>query len=167
MRNARLPLIAAAAIAVVALFLLLRPDDPEPAADAVSTATAATTTRAQTTTAATTTRAQTTTPAATTTAVTTRPRARRGPSAARVTVVVRDGRVQGGIRRASVRRNRDVVLVVRSDVADEVHLHGYDLSRDIAPGRPVRILFRAAITGRFEIELERRGLPIGELEVRP
>lgn len=33
MRNTRLPLIAAAAIAVVALFLLLRPDDPEPAAE--------------------------------------------------------------------------------------------------------------------------------------
>ena len=166
MRNTRLPLIAAAAIAVVALFLLLRPDHPEPAADAVPTATVATTaatttTQQQTTTAAATTRAQTTT------AVTTRPRPRRGPSAARVTVVVLGGRVQGGIRRASVRRNRDVVLVVRSDVADEVHLHGYDLSREVAPGRPVRLPFRATITGRFEVELEERGLPIAQLEVRP
>ncbi len=157
MRNARLPLIAAATIAAVALFLLLRPDDEEPAADAIPTTTAAATTQAQTK------PGPATTP--TTTAVTTRPRPRL--RAATVTVVVRGGRVEGGIRRASVRRNRQVILVVRSDATDEVHLHGYDLRRPITPGRPVRLPFRATITGRFEVELEERGLPIAQLEVRP
>lgn len=47
-----------------------------------------------------------------------------------------------------------VVLQVNSDVADEVHVHGYDKSADVAPGKPVTIEFDATIPGRFEAELE-------------
>ena len=60
-----------------------------------------------------------------------------------------------------------VVFVVTSDVADEVHVHGYDLSRDVGAGRPARIAFRATIPGRFEVELEDRRVPIAELTVTP
>jgi hypothetical protein len=56
---------------------------------------------------------------------------------------------------------------VRSDVADHVHLHGYDLMRDVAPGAPAQLVFTADIPGRFEIELEDRHLQLAELEVRP
>jgi hypothetical protein len=52
-------------------------------------------------------------------------------------------------------------------VSDHVHLHGYDIVRDVAPGRPAVIRFRATTAGRFEVELEDRGLQIAELEVRP
>ena len=61
----------------------------------------------------------------------------------------------------------DVVVTVTSDVADEVHLHGYDLSADVAPGAPATIRFEANAPGRFEIELENAGVQIAELEVRP
>ena len=64
-------------------------------------------------------------------------------------------------------RGREVVIVVNSDVADQVHLHGYDLTADVAPGAPGTIRFTADAPGRFEIELEDRGLQIAELEVRP
>ena len=37
------------------------------------------------------------------------------------------------------RRTGRVVLVVRADVADHVHLHGYDVMRDVAPGKPGRL----------------------------
>jgi hypothetical protein len=60
-----------------------------------------------------------------------------------------------------------VVVVVRSDVEDEVHVHGYDLLREVGPGRAARIAFRASTVGRFEIELEDRHLLLAELEVRP
>ena len=66
-----------------------------------------------------------------------------------------------------MKKNKRIILVVRSALADEVHLHGYDLTADVAAGGTVRIRFKATIVGRFEIELEDRGLPIGELEVRP
>jgi hypothetical protein len=56
---------------------------------------------------------------------------------------------------------------VRADVSDHVHLHGYDIMRDVSPGRPARLRFRATIPGRFEVELEDRRLQIAQLEVRP
>jgi hypothetical protein len=58
------------------------------------------------------------------------------------------------------------VLAVTSDVADEVHLHGYDISRDVQAGGTVRIAFRATLPGRFEVELEGRGIQIGDLTVQ-
>ena len=60
-----------------------------------------------------------------------------------------------------------MTLRVRSNVADHVHVHGYDLMRDVAPGKPAELTFRATIPGRFEVELEERGLQIAELTVRP
>ena len=60
-----------------------------------------------------------------------------------------------------------MLLVVRLDVADEVHLHGHDLSRPVAAGGSARIAFRATLPGRFEVELEERGAQIAELTVRP
>jgi FtsP/CotA-like multicopper oxidase with cupredoxin domain len=56
---------------------------------------------------------------------------------------------------------------VRSDVADEVHVHGYDLMKDVEPGETVGFSFPAEITGIFEIELERAGKQIAQLRVDP
>ena len=69
--------------------------------------------------------------------------------------------------RATVEQGEKVAIVVGSDVADHVHLHGYDKFADVAPGKPARLVFVASIPGRFEVELEDRGLQIADLEVRP
>ncbi len=74
---------------------------------------------------------------------------------------------RAGSPRDSVAHGRDVVITVTSDVADEVHVHGYDLMADVAPGAPATIRFTADAPGRFEIELENTGVQIAELEVRP
>lgn len=84
-----------------------------------------------------------------------------------VRVVVVNGVPSGGIVRETVAKGDRVALVVTSDVADEVHVHGYDVSRDIAAGGTVRIRFKATLPGRFEVELEERGVPIAELTVSP
>jgi hypothetical protein len=89
------------------------------------------------------------------------------PPVTRINIIVRGGEVLGGIRRVRVDKGRRVVLLVRSDVADHVHLHGYDRFRDVAPGAPARLRFRANLTGRFEVELEDRSFQIAEIEVRP
>jgi heme/copper-type cytochrome/quinol oxidase subunit 2 len=34
----------------------------------------------------------------------------------------------------------------------QVHIHGFDLQRELAPGKPVTLSFEADLTGRFEIE---------------
>lgn len=82
-------------------------------------------------------------------------------------IVVQGARAEGGIGRVTVKQGTRVRLVVSSDAADEVHLHGYDLTTGVAPGRQGRIAFVAKVPGRFEIELEEAGTQIGELEVRP
>jgi len=56
---------------------------------------------------------------------------------------------------------------VRADTTDEVHVHGYDLMKDIEPGRTVAFSFKADITGIFEIELEDAQEQIGQLRVDP
>jgi hypothetical protein len=143
--------LAGAAI-LVALFVVLRPsDDDDEEASPPPPPTTATTTRTRATTTA-------------TRATTTKPRPP-GPTAIRI--VVRGGRVVGGLRRARLERGERAVLVVRADVSDHVHLHGYDIMRDVSPGRPARLPFRATIPGRFEVELEDRKLQIAQLEVRP
>lgn len=73
----------------------------------------------------------------------------------------------GGIRRARVEQGERVRLIVRADLSDEVHLHGYDISRRIRPGAPTLIVFRATDVGQFEVELEERHIQLAEIEVRP
>ena len=69
-------------------------------------------------------------------------------------------------RRGRSAEGRDhVVLAVTSDVADEIHLHGYDKKTDVAAGGTARLPFVATIPGRFEVELESRGVQIADLTV--
>ena len=84
-----------------------------------------------------------------------------------VHIVFKNGKVVGGLQKATFNNGDHVVLVVSSDIADEVHLHGYDKHADVAPGKPVRLAFVASLPGRFEAELESRGIQIADLEVRP
>jgi hypothetical protein len=60
-----------------------------------------------------------------------------------------------------------VRLRIRSDVAEHVHVHGYDLLVDVVPGRTARMQFEADITGIFEIEFENSHEQIAELRVNP
>ena len=81
--------------------------------------------------------------------------------------MVVNGAPKGGIVREKVEKGDRVVLIVRSDVADEVHLHGYDIMRDVAPAGRLGSPFKATIPGRFEVELEDRGVPIADITVNP
>jgi hypothetical protein len=55
----------------------------------------------------------------------------------------------------------------RADEAEEIHVHGYDLSKDVPPGETVTMSFKATIEGIFEIEFEHSGTQIAELKVEP
>ena len=113
----------------------------------------------------------TTTTSAATTSTTTGPATTAKPTTTAdptpvIEVRVAGGKVQGGVRRERVQSGDTVVLRVVADVADEVHLHGYDRTANVAPGKPAQIRFTADITGVFEVELEQRKQPLLMLEVR-
>lgn len=57
-----------------------------------------------------------------------------------------------GVRSLRVEQGERVRLVVTSDAADSIHIHGYDIERELTPGRQLRVTFRATIEGVFEIE---------------
>ena len=60
-----------------------------------------------------------------------------------------------------------VTFRVVSDVPEEVHVHGYDIAKDLEPGKVVTVSFKGDITGIFEIEYEHAGEQIGQLRVDP
>lgn len=67
--------------------------------------------------------------------------------------------------RAQVALGAEVRLTVTSDVASEVHVHGYDETADVAPGSPAVIEFTADIPGIFEVELHAGNTVLVELQV--
>jgi hypothetical protein len=142
----RVLIVAGAVVVAAGLFLVLRPDDDG------GSAAGTTTTGTMETTAPT---------------VTVPPPPPAPPPPARVRIVVRDGQPTGGVRTVTVSKGRRVVLIVTSDVSDHVHLHGYDVMRDVAPGRPARIAFRATIVGTVEAELEDRRVPLARIVTQP
>ena len=83
------------------------------------------------------------------------------------TIVVRGGKPVGGVKDLSFDAGDRVRFAVESDVADEIHVHGYDISKDVEAGGTVSFDFPASIEGVFEAELEERKQPIAELTVNP
>jgi len=83
------------------------------------------------------------------------------------TIVIRDGKPVGGIAELSYSEGDRIRFKVASDVSDEVHVHGYDLMKDVEAGGSVSFDFPATIEGVFEAELENRGEQILELRVNP
>ncbi len=146
MQNRSLGLVVAvvAVVAAVALFVVLRDEDE---GDTETTQTTAQTT--------TTTDEQTTTEERTTTT--------EKPEVA--TIVVKDGQPVGGVQELSFAQGEDIRVVVESDIDEEVHLHGYDVSKDVKAGGKVEFEVPATIPGVFELELEESVVPIAEISV--
>lgn len=77
-----------------------------------------------------------------------------------------DGEVITERDRYEVAKGDTVVLLVDSDVVEEVHVHGYDLHLAVGPDLTARLAFEASVSGVFEIEFEESGRFLAELLVR-
>jgi hypothetical protein len=144
-RQQRIALVVAAVVVAVVAFLVLRPSDDDSDNSASTTTTPAETT-----------------PGSTSPTPSAKPR----PRSVRARIYA--GKPAGGIQRLTVKKGDAVVVNVTSpNTSDEVHVHGYDLHGDLAPGEPVKISFKAKIEGIFEIELEGTKTQIAELKVEP
>ena len=67
----------------------------------------------------------------------------------------------------TVTEGDQVVLRLSTDSPLEVHVHGYDLEREVEPDEPARLSFEADLTGRFEIEAHETERELGTLVVEP
>jgi hypothetical protein len=74
--------------------------------------------------------------------------------------------VETASRRVRIDLGQKVRVQVEADRAEEVHVHGYDLKGDVAPGKPAVIDFTANVPGVFEVELEESSLKLFELQVQ-
>lgn len=92
-----------------------------------------------------------------------------GSTADSATVIeasVAGGKVTAAEDRFEVAKGTDVLIRVTADAEEPVHLHGYDIEADAAPGKPAEISFTADIPGVFEVELEDSGTLLFEIEVK-
>ena len=62
---------------------------------------------------------------------------------------MRGGKPVGGIKKLDYNKGDQVQFIVTSDVADEIHVHGYDLKKDVPAGGSVRFSFPAEHRGRL------------------
>jgi hypothetical protein len=83
------------------------------------------------------------------------------------TIVVRNGKPVGGVEEITVEAGERVRFRVRSNTTDEVHVHGYDIEREVGPGASAEFDFPATIEGLFEAELHGSGEQIAELRIEP
>ena len=83
------------------------------------------------------------------------------------TITIERGKPVGGIAQLTYNKGEEVRFKVDSDVSDEVHMHGYDIMKDVKAGGSVSFDFPATIEGVFEAELEGRKEQILELTVNP
>ncbi len=83
------------------------------------------------------------------------------------TIVVKNGEPVGGIQKLEYSAGEQIEFTVESDVASEVHVHGYDLMKDVTAGGSVSFSFPAEIEGIFEVELEQLKEQIAEIQVNP
>jgi hypothetical protein len=83
------------------------------------------------------------------------------------TIVIKNGKPVGGVRDLTYNKGEQIRFKVDSDVSDEVHVHGYDIMKDVEAGGSVSFDFPATIEGVFEAELEDREEQIVELTVNP
>ncbi len=82
-----------------------------------------------------------------------------------ITLDAVDGVPVGGVRRVEVDLGSVVALMVTSDAAEEVHVHGYDILRAVSAGNPAHFAFTAEIPGVFEVEFEGSGRLLLLLEI--
>jgi hypothetical protein len=147
-RGARLAAFGAAIVILIVAFILLRPSakDEETTADSpTTTATAAAT--------------DTATPAAGDTATpapSPKPTVDPGP--------VLTGKT---VRKLRYDKGDTVRFQVKAPEDEEVHIHGYDIKKDVKADQVAKISFKATIDGIFEIEFEGSATQIAELRVDP
>ena len=83
-----------------------------------------------------------------------------------ITITAVNGRPVGGIQRPTVKKGETVRMVVKTNVGTQVHLHGYNIEKNIKKGVPTVIQFVAKVQGRFALELHPMDAQLAQLTVK-
>lgn len=83
-----------------------------------------------------------------------------------VDLTVSGGEVSGDTGRVEVPAGTRVRLSITSDVADEVHVHGFELTSSVSPGQATQVEFVADRAGVYEVELHEAGTVLTRLQVQ-
>jgi len=143
-RNTRIALLAAAAVvAVVAIIIIGSGGDDNNDS----------TTAAQTTPAATVTGTGTLTTSA--------------PKPPIQVITIKNGKAVGGVQTVSVKKGDRARFKVVSDADHEIHLHGFDIAKDVKAGGSVTYNVKTDAPGIYEFEIEDTGTKIGQVKVEP
>jgi hypothetical protein len=90
------------------------------------------------------------------------------PAVTRVAVKAKGGQPVGGTKTISIKAGQPLKITVVSDTADEAHLHGYDIEKELEPNQPALFnLKKTNLQGVFELELHHSGAVLAKLEVNP
>ena len=89
-------------------------------------------------------------------------------------ITFRNGAPVGGVREIEVAKGDPVRLDVTPDVPAEVHVHGYEVAREVEADQTAKLEFPATAEGVFEVEVhhlvngeEEGGVQVAELNVTP
>ena len=137
-RNQRIALVVAAVVVAAVAFVVAQPGDDEDAGPTADTTPAQTETESETGGADTEEQTEE------------EPAPPPEPEVTRIRIT--GGEVAGGAKDIRVESGDVVRIVVTADAPDDIHLHGYDIEKEAAPGQPARFDFKASIEGQFEME---------------
>jgi hypothetical protein len=83
------------------------------------------------------------------------------------TITIKDGKPVGGVTDLTYNKGDEMDIVVDSDTASEVHMHGYDVMQDVKAGGTTEFKVPADLEGEFEMELEETATQIAQITVNP
>ena len=143
-RNTRIGLLAAAAVVAVVAIIIIGSggDDNNDSTTAAQTTPAATVTGTGT--------------------LTTPP-----PKPSIQVITIKNGKAVGGVQTVSVKKGDRARFKVVSDADHEIHLHGFDIVKDVKAGGSVTFNVKTDAPGIYEFEIEETGTKIGQVKVEP
>ena len=143
-RNTRIALLAAAAVVAVVAIIIIGSggDDNNDSTTAAQTTPAATVTGTGTS----------TTPP---------------PKPSIQVITIKNGKAVGGVQTVSVKKGDRARFKVVSDADHEIHLHGFDIAKDVKAGGSVTYNVKTDAPGIYEFEIEDTKTKIGQVKVEP
>lgn len=82
-----------------------------------------------------------------------------------IDVVIANGKVSPSGVSVKAKAGQTVRITGTSDVAEQLHVHGYEKELDLAPGKPKAVTFKADTKGTFEIETHESAKLVAKLVV--